>query len=1165
MLAWSGIVAMLGAALFYRHRGFARRLGNAREPDPASLQVDWNALMSQAGIHQSISLVETEQVSAPAVFGLLRPRVLVPPGLTERLPARPLAWVLLHELIHIRRGDLWWKLFQQLVQIAYFFHPAAWIAGRIINVYREYACDDAALAACRETPREECGRGLITVVEQAQRARGTLHPEPGLGLFGSRSFLRSRIVRILDTSRRLSSRLTVRAAVLVAGVALLTLPYVKAQNNPRAAPKRGPKAVNSMTNPDGPHPMELLVINGRTGRPESEVTVRYGQNRVGLDGLKEGKTDGAGKFVIPASATASQVLHLRVDKPGFVSVHLVWNDSERQVPVELPVRFTLSLDPGTIIGGIIQDQDGRPLVGALIKVDLGHPQSQDGVPFVSLSFQTRSDAMGQWQCDQAPENFGQMQLRVSHPDCQAEDRIMTFSPARLIDFKSRTDRTVLRRHASFPVLGHVVDPMGKPIPNASVRWNQSEVLADAKGQFTLKPIALGPSNVWVQAGGFLSHIQDVTVGSGMPAIEIRLEKGRTIKGRVVDHRNKPVKDAYIRFDSGLKQGRDPWATLSGRDGQFLLDVPSGLPGHLEVRGNVADVTLPLKETDRDVSVVLPTYTVMIRGRVLDSETDKPIPSFFLVTRDSIRQRKPGTEGQFELEWPNWQFGDLSLRIASHGYATSKFQTVKTVMPAQEQVDLVFKLKKAPPMTFIVRSPDGLPLKDAEFDIALSHRENRDPQITIEGPHVAANRIPYSPMKTDETGRITFAQSEEPLLLLVAHPSGFAARIGAQLVSPDGSPIDLALEPWGRVDGIVKVASRPAANARVSLRFLKSDRPMSRLPRARNTSTDSQGRFHFENVVPGLVKPSYTLAMETEASSSGHDARAIEVKAGQSARLVLGGAGRTVIGRLILPESMKTGKQANHRKGFLSQSPEPSTGVNKMTPKEGSRQEFDQERDRVTYSFSIESTGSFRVEDVAPGKYELYVQYMIVNQGGVVLDLLGDLKRPVIIPGPDGATVGPDTAHDLGALPFEPIPRVQPGDLMPDDVTRPIDGKELKFSDFRGKFLVICFWESRDSMTPAESQDLRRLYETIRQVKHIAMIGVSFGGLWDTEGRSLATKRGWEWPQTLSDWRSDNRFRFQCGLSKTPSIWLIDPDGKVLSRDLRGDAIKSIGSRLLKAR
>ena len=88
--------------------------------------------------------------------GAYRGRLLVPPGLVESLPNEQLRWALLHELVHIRRGDTWVLLIQRLTQIVFFFHPAVWLANRLAGTFREFACDDAALALTG-IDRRDCG------------------------------------------------------------------------------------------------------------------------------------------------------------------------------------------------------------------------------------------------------------------------------------------------------------------------------------------------------------------------------------------------------------------------------------------------------------------------------------------------------------------------------------------------------------------------------------------------------------------------------------------------------------------------------------------------------------------------------------------------------------------------------------------------------------------------------------------------------------------------------------------------------------------------------------------------------------------------------------------------------------------------------------------------
>ena len=57
-------------------------------------------------------------------------------------------------------------------------------------------------------------------------------------------------------------------------------------------------------------------------------------------------------------------------------------------------------------------------------------------------------------------------------------------------------------------------------------------------------------------------------------------------------------------------------------------------------------------------------------------------------------------------------------------------------------------------------------------------------------------------------------------------------------------------------------------------------------------------------------------------------------------------------------------------------------------------------------------------------------------------------------------------------------------------------------------------------------------------------------------KAYLAKRNLGWTQGLLDTSSKNRVLADYGVRGIPSIWLIGPDGRVLAKDLRGDAIKT---------
>ena len=102
-----------------------------------------------------------------------------------------MSWVLLHELAHIRRLDLWVVVVQRVVQAVFFFHPAVHVANWIIDQLREYACDDAALVASQSS-RRDCGEGFLVIV--GRHVERPVPLSPSLGLFESQTLIRRRLV-----------------------------------------------------------------------------------------------------------------------------------------------------------------------------------------------------------------------------------------------------------------------------------------------------------------------------------------------------------------------------------------------------------------------------------------------------------------------------------------------------------------------------------------------------------------------------------------------------------------------------------------------------------------------------------------------------------------------------------------------------------------------------------------------------------------------------------------------------------------------------------------------------------------------------------------------------------------------------------------------------------
>lgn len=83
----------------------------------------------------------------PGVFGILRPALLLPVGIVDRLTTREMDAIVAHELCHIRRRDNLTSTIHMAVESIFWFHPLVWWVGARLMEERERACDEEVLAS----------------------------------------------------------------------------------------------------------------------------------------------------------------------------------------------------------------------------------------------------------------------------------------------------------------------------------------------------------------------------------------------------------------------------------------------------------------------------------------------------------------------------------------------------------------------------------------------------------------------------------------------------------------------------------------------------------------------------------------------------------------------------------------------------------------------------------------------------------------------------------------------------------------------------------------------------------------------------------------------------------------------------------------------------------
>ncbi len=173
-----------------------------------------------------LPIVISSAVTSPALFGIRCPQILFPPHLADRLSDAELRWVLLHELAHYQRKDLWSLSFLQWAAALHWFNPLAWLALRLGRMDTEVACDELVLRRSAQSAPDDYGAALLKVLGSQPAAAFVA---ASLGIVEDKRQLASRLTSIMDF-RRLG---LLRAASSVAALGALTVVGFTQEQTPR--------------------------------------------------------------------------------------------------------------------------------------------------------------------------------------------------------------------------------------------------------------------------------------------------------------------------------------------------------------------------------------------------------------------------------------------------------------------------------------------------------------------------------------------------------------------------------------------------------------------------------------------------------------------------------------------------------------------------------------------------------------------------------------------------------------------------------------------------------------------------------------------------------------------------------------------------------------------
>jgi len=183
---------------------------------------------AQMGVQSLVAVVPSSQIRSPALFGFIRPRLLLPLEILEKASREEMRYVFLHELAHLKRRDIYLGWLTSLLQVLHWFNPLVWFAFYRMRADREFACDALVLACTQKEESQEYGQAIVSLVRRFSHSRRL----PAMaGIIENKSQLKRRIAMIMQFKKN-SYRWSPLAVLLIIAIGCTSLSDVR-----RSAPK----------------------------------------------------------------------------------------------------------------------------------------------------------------------------------------------------------------------------------------------------------------------------------------------------------------------------------------------------------------------------------------------------------------------------------------------------------------------------------------------------------------------------------------------------------------------------------------------------------------------------------------------------------------------------------------------------------------------------------------------------------------------------------------------------------------------------------------------------------------------------------------------------------------------------------------------------------------
>ena len=211
----AAMIWLAGAVLFLLWQAasylyFARQVRRWSRPAKDSRVLELaEQLQRETGLRKPMPVLICPKAPGPMAMGLFSPRLLL---VSETYETRALYFILKHEMVHVRRGDIWYKMLLLLANALHWFNPLVWWMSHQAGRDVEIACDDEVIRGMDRESRGYYGSTILEVVRKR-------HSAPAFSTYfsGSGRSVKERLRNLFDRRNKRKGVLALCLVVLLAG------------------------------------------------------------------------------------------------------------------------------------------------------------------------------------------------------------------------------------------------------------------------------------------------------------------------------------------------------------------------------------------------------------------------------------------------------------------------------------------------------------------------------------------------------------------------------------------------------------------------------------------------------------------------------------------------------------------------------------------------------------------------------------------------------------------------------------------------------------------------------------------------------------------------------------------------------------------------------------